>query len=151
MTEELKKKVWAFSLPMISELFVQQLYSIIDIAIIGRYLGAKELGAVGNAVGNAANIIMLFLVASGGFEMAVDVMVSRLFGIAFSRSSCLPTETWWSWIQMIWSSWLKQSTRWVISKMAWPCRLFLQATSPVIPMISLAEAVKLISLTAVSG
>ncbi|MFB5979514.1 MATE family efflux transporter [Lactobacillus delbrueckii] len=61
---------------MISELFVQQLYSVIDIAIIGRYLGAKELGAVGNA----ANIIMLFLVASGGFEMAVDVMVSRLLG-----------------------------------------------------------------------
>ncbi|MCD5532697.1 MATE family efflux transporter [Lactobacillus delbrueckii] len=76
MTEELKKKVWAFSLPMISELFVQQLYSVIDIAIIGRYLGAKELGAVGNA----AHIIMLFLVASGGFEMAVDVMVSRLLG-----------------------------------------------------------------------
>jgi Na+-driven multidrug efflux pump len=76
MTEELKKKVWAFSLPMISELFVQQLYSVIDMAIIGRYLGARELGAVGNA----ANIIMLFLVVSGGFEMAVDVMVSRLLG-----------------------------------------------------------------------
>jgi Na+-driven multidrug efflux pump len=42
MTEELKKKVWAFSLPMISELFVQQLYSVIDIAIIGRYLGARD-------------------------------------------------------------------------------------------------------------
>lgn len=76
MTEELKKKVWAFSLPMISELFVQQLYSAIDMAIIGRYLGARELGAVGNA----ANIIILFLVVSGGFEMAVDVMVSRLLG-----------------------------------------------------------------------
>lgn len=76
MTEELKKKVWAFSLPMISELFVQQLYSVIDMAIIGRYLGARELGAVGNAT----NIIMLFLVVSGGFEMAVDVMVSRLLG-----------------------------------------------------------------------
>ncbi|MEE9112735.1 MAG: MATE family efflux transporter [Lactobacillus delbrueckii] len=74
MTEELKKKVWAFSLPMISELFVQQLYSVIDMA--SRYLGARELGAVGNA----ANIIMLFLVVSGGFEMAVDVMVSRLLG-----------------------------------------------------------------------
>ncbi|APG68156.1 MATE family efflux transporter [Lactobacillus delbrueckii subsp. lactis] len=61
---------------MISELFVQQLYSVIDMAIIGRYLGARELGAVGNA----ANIIMLFLVVSGGFEMAVDVMVSRLLG-----------------------------------------------------------------------
>ena len=31
-------------------------------------------------MGNAANIIMLFLVVSGGFEMAVDVMVSRLLG-----------------------------------------------------------------------
>lgn len=76
MTEELKRKVWAFSLPMISEFLVQQLYSVVDMAIIGRFLGARQLGAVGNA----ANIIMLFLVVSGGFEMAVDVMVSRLLG-----------------------------------------------------------------------
>lgn len=66
---------------MISELFVQQLYSVIDMAIIGRYLGARELGAVGNA----ANIIMLFLVVSGGFEMAVDVMVSRLLGASKNK------------------------------------------------------------------
>ena len=76
MTGELKRKVWAFSLPMISEFLVQQLYSVVDMAIIGRFLGARQLGAVGNA----ANIIMLFLVVSGGFEMAVDVMVSRLLG-----------------------------------------------------------------------
>lgn len=50
-------------------------------AIIGRYLGARELGAVGNA----ANIIMLFLVVSGGFEMAVDVMVSRLLGASKNK------------------------------------------------------------------
>nr|WP_275092129.1 MATE family efflux transporter [Lactobacillus delbrueckii] len=68
---------------MISELFVQQLYSVIDMAIIGRYryLGARELGAVGNA----ANIIMLFLAVSGGFEMAVDVMVSRLLGASKNK------------------------------------------------------------------
>ncbi|MBT8807032.1 MATE family efflux transporter [Lactobacillus delbrueckii subsp. bulgaricus] len=66
---------------MISELFVRQLYSVIDMAIIGRYLGARELGAVGNA----ANIIMLFLVVSGGFEMAVDVMVSRLLGASKNK------------------------------------------------------------------
>ncbi|EHE89208.1 MATE family efflux transporter [Lactobacillus delbrueckii subsp. bulgaricus] len=66
---------------MISELFVRQLYSVIDMAIIGRYLGARELGAVGNA----ANIIMLFLIVSGGFEMAVDVMVSRLLGASKNK------------------------------------------------------------------
>ncbi|MGM9905162.1 MATE family efflux transporter [Lactobacillus sp.] len=76
MTSELRRKVWSFSLPMICELVVQQLYSVIDMAIIGRYLGARQLGAVGNA----ASVIMLFLVVSGGFEMSVDVTVSRLLG-----------------------------------------------------------------------
>ena len=72
----LNQKIWLFSLPIIGELFVQQLYSLIDMTIIGRYLGAEPLAAVGNA----ANVVMLFLVGSGGFEMAVDVMVSRLLG-----------------------------------------------------------------------
>lgn len=72
----LNQKIWLFSLPIIGELFVQQFYSLIDMTIIGRYLGAEPLAAVGNA----ANVVMLFLVGSGGFEMAVDVMVSRLLG-----------------------------------------------------------------------
>lgn len=67
----LNQKIWLFSLPIIGELFVQQFYSLIDMTIIGRYLGAEPLAAVGNA----ANVVMLFLVGSGGFEMAVDVMV----------------------------------------------------------------------------
>ncbi|MBT8926181.1 MATE family efflux transporter [Lactobacillus delbrueckii subsp. bulgaricus] len=74
---------------MISELFVQQLYSVIDMAIIGRYLGARELGAVGNA----ANIIMLFLVVSGGFEMAVDVMVWLLGASKNKEKAAMARDT----------------------------------------------------------
>lgn len=74
---------------MISELFVQQLYSVIDMAIIGRYLGAREFGAVGNA----ANIIMLFLVASGGFEMAVDVMVWLLGASKNKEKAAMAQDT----------------------------------------------------------
>ncbi|CUS17568.1 MATE family efflux transporter [Lactobacillus delbrueckii] len=74
---------------MISELFVQQLYSVIDMAIIGRYLGARELGAVSNA----ANIIMLFLVVSGGFEMAVDVMVWLLGASKNKEKAAMARDT----------------------------------------------------------
>ncbi|MFK5588231.1 MATE family efflux transporter [Lactobacillus delbrueckii] len=74
---------------MISELFVQQLYSVIDMAIIGRYLGAREFGAVGNA----ANIIMLFLVVSGGFEMAVDVMVWLLGASKNKEKAAMARDT----------------------------------------------------------
>ncbi|MDM7512749.1 MATE family efflux transporter [Lactobacillus delbrueckii] len=74
---------------MISELFAQQLYSVIDMAIIGRYLGARELGAVGNA----ANIIMLFLVVSGGFEMAVDVMVWLLGASKNKEKAAMARDT----------------------------------------------------------
>ncbi|MBT8811855.1 MATE family efflux transporter [Lactobacillus delbrueckii subsp. bulgaricus] len=74
---------------MINELFVQQLYSVIDMAIIGRYLGARELGAVGNA----ANIIMLFLVVSGGFEMAVDVMVWLLGASKNKEKAAMTRDT----------------------------------------------------------
>ncbi|MBT8887814.1 MATE family efflux transporter [Lactobacillus delbrueckii subsp. bulgaricus] len=74
---------------MINELFVQQLYSVIDMAIIGRYLGARELGAVGNA----ANIIMLFLVVSGGFEMAVDVMVWLLGASKNKEKAAMARDT----------------------------------------------------------
>ncbi|WP_296228247.1 hypothetical protein [uncultured Lactobacillus sp.] len=46
----MKKKVWSYSLPMISKLFVQQLYSVIDMAIIGRYLGARIICVLGSTI-----------------------------------------------------------------------------------------------------
>lgn len=76
MQTGLKKRVVFFSLPIISGLFVQQLYSVIDMALVGQFIGSNALAAVGNA----SNVIMLFLVVSGGFEMAVEIMVSRLLG-----------------------------------------------------------------------
>lgn len=73
----LKRRMLLFSLPIISSLFIQQLYGVVDLAVIGHYLGADEL----TAVGNASNILMLFLVISGGLELAVEIIVSRYIGM----------------------------------------------------------------------
>lgn len=72
----LRRRIIFFAIPIISGLFVQQLYSVVDMAIIGNFIGANQLAAVGNA----ANIVILFLVVSGGFEMAVEIIVARLIG-----------------------------------------------------------------------
>lgn len=76
MDSAFKKRIWFLSLPIISELFVQQLYSVIDMTIVGRFVGSSALAAVGDA----SNILMIFLVGSGGLEMSIDVLVSRLKG-----------------------------------------------------------------------
>lgn len=73
----LQRRMLLFSLPIISSLFIQQLYGVVDLAVIGHYLGADELAAVGNA----SNILMLFLVISGGLELAVEIVVSRYIGM----------------------------------------------------------------------
>ena len=75
-TTEIKAKIRLFAWPITLSMLVAQLYSVIDMAVIGRFLGANELAAVGNA----ANVIMVFLAISGGLEMAVEIIVSQLIG-----------------------------------------------------------------------
>lgn len=55
-TTEIKAKIRLFAWPITLSMLVAQLYSVIDMAVIGRFLGANELAAVGNA----ANVIMVF-------------------------------------------------------------------------------------------
>lgn len=73
---EIKAKIRLFALPITLSMLVAQLYSVIDMAVIGRFLGADELAAVGNA----ANVVMVFLAISGGLEMAVEIIISQLVG-----------------------------------------------------------------------
>lgn len=73
---QLERRLLSFAVPVISSLFVQQLYGVIDMVIIGKYLGAEELAAVGNAT----NIVMLFIVISGGIELAVEIIISKYIG-----------------------------------------------------------------------
>lgn len=74
--KSLEKKLFFFSIPLILSLVTQQLYGIVDMIIVGKYLGADELAAVGNA----SNIVILFIVVSGGIELAVEIIFSRYIG-----------------------------------------------------------------------
>lgn len=71
-----QKTAFYFSLPIILSMFTQQLYNIVDTMIVGRYLGINELAAVGNA----GNIIMIFIVVSGGFELGSQILISQYVG-----------------------------------------------------------------------
>ncbi|MGC6768232.1 MATE family efflux transporter [Enterococcus sp. LJL51] len=78
----LNKKLFFFSLPLIGSLLTQQLYSAADMVIVGQLLGAAELAAVGNA----STIVLLFIVISGGIELAVEIIFSRYLGQKDERS-----------------------------------------------------------------
>ena len=45
-TTEIKAKIRLFAWPITLSMLVAQLYSVIDMAVIGRFLGANELAAV---------------------------------------------------------------------------------------------------------
>lgn len=72
----IKKGFIKFAIPIIFSFLTQQLYLVVDAIIVGKYLGADELAAVGNA----ASIIGVFLIISGGLEMGCEVLVARFIG-----------------------------------------------------------------------
>lgn len=68
--------LFAFSLPIIIGNLFQQTYTMADSAIVGRYVGAQALAAVG-ASGSLTNIF-IFIAFGGG--VGASVVVSRCFG-----------------------------------------------------------------------
>ncbi|MGG3771887.1 MATE family efflux transporter [Heyndrickxia faecalis] len=71
-----KKGFILFSIPNILNLLSQQLYLIINTIVVGKYLGAQELAAVGNA----GSMIGVFLVISGGLEMGCEIVIAKYMG-----------------------------------------------------------------------
>jgi len=70
------KLVLAFSLPMILGSAFQQLYNTVDSIVVGRFVGANALAAVG-----AAFPAMFFVVSfMMGLSMGITVIVAQLFG-----------------------------------------------------------------------
>ncbi|MGN1095801.1 MAG: MATE family efflux transporter [Eubacteriales bacterium] len=65
-----------FSLPLIIGNFFQQFYTLIDSAVVGRYVGETALAAVGASY--ALTNIFIFVALGGG--MGASVVVSRHFG-----------------------------------------------------------------------
>lgn len=65
-----------FSLPLIAGNLLQQLYNLVDTWVVGRYLGAAALAAVGSAFSLMVLLTSLLL----GLCMGSGVVFSNLWG-----------------------------------------------------------------------
>lgn len=70
------KQIILFTLPMLLGNIAQQLYSAVDSAVVGNYVGDNAL----SAVGSATPILNLLLVLFVGISMGASIMVSQYFG-----------------------------------------------------------------------
>lgn len=70
------KILWKFTIPMLLSVAFQQLYSIIDSMIAGRFVGSDALAAVGVSY----PITMLFIAVATGSNVGTSVVVSTIFG-----------------------------------------------------------------------
>lgn len=70
------KTLVVFAIPMILGNLFQQLYSLVDSMIVGRFVGEEALAAVGACFA----VTMLFIAVAIGASMGASVIVSQLFG-----------------------------------------------------------------------
>ena len=65
-----------FTLPMFLGNLVQQLYNMVDSLVVGNYVGANALAAIGTC----ASVNFLFFSLSAGLANGIGVIVSQFFG-----------------------------------------------------------------------
>ena len=65
-----------FALPIILSNIFQQLYNIIDSIIVGNFVGANALAAVGAS----SSISFLFIAVATGLSIGSSIVISQLFG-----------------------------------------------------------------------
>lgn len=70
------KTLLKFSLPLLLSTALQQIYSIADSVIVGRYTGTAGLAAIGAGY----PITLIFVAIATGGSMGCSVVISRLFG-----------------------------------------------------------------------
>ncbi len=66
----------AFALPMVFGNLFQQLYNIIDSIVVGNFVGADALAAVGAST----SVVFLFVAIATGMSIGCSVIISQLFG-----------------------------------------------------------------------
>ncbi len=71
------KPLFAFVLPIILGSFFQQLYNTVDAMVVGRFVGADALGAVGGTTGTIINLMVNFFV---GVSSGATVKIAQHFG-----------------------------------------------------------------------
>lgn len=70
------KTLFLFAIPMVLGNLFQQLYNIIDSIIVGNYVGADALAAVGAST----SIVMLFVAVVTGLSIGGSVVIGQFFG-----------------------------------------------------------------------
>ena len=84
MTEgSLGKKILLFSLPLMLSNVLQILFTMSDVAVVGRFAGALALGAVGSTT----TLVMLYTGFLIGVSMGVNVLVARFCGARDERNT----------------------------------------------------------------
>lgn len=78
-----------FTIPLFVSVVFQQIYSIADSIIAGRYAGEDALAAVGASY----PITMIFMAVAVGFQIGCSVVISKLFGSGNQTKtrSCITT------------------------------------------------------------
>ena len=88
-----------FSLPMVLGNLFQQLYTLADSAIVGRYVGEQALAAVGASYA----LTNIFICVAIGGGIGASVAVSRYFGAKEYRRMN------WRFILPVWRFWASAS------------------------------------------
>lgn len=70
------KLLWKFSIPILFSVIFQQLYSIVDSVVAGKYIGDDALAAVGASY----SLTMIFMSFATGLNGGGSVVISQLFG-----------------------------------------------------------------------
>ena len=70
------KVILTFALPMIIANIFQQLYNIVDTAVVGQLCGSAELAGVGST----ASMVFLIVQVAMGASVGCSVVISQLFG-----------------------------------------------------------------------
>ena len=71
------KGILYFMIPLIGSSLIQQLYSTVDLIIVGRFLGAKASASIG-----ASNLIITILIGFfNGMAVGTGVITSHTFGL----------------------------------------------------------------------
>lgn len=70
------KLIFSFAIPMLIGNIFQQLYNMVDSVVVGRYVGANALAAVGSSF----PIIMLLISMIMGLTMGGGIIISQLYG-----------------------------------------------------------------------
>ena len=82
-----------FTLPMVAGNLFQQMYNVADSVIVGNFVGADALGAVGVT----SSVTFLFVALATGASLGASVVISQLYGAKeIQRMQIAIVTTLWS-------------------------------------------------------